>query len=162
MSPRTHTFIDNAYELKQRGLHLIRVCMNSQNRCAVFFDIDDTLLDAKNGSERDSFLQPIRPIVDLCKAALNAGLLVVIITARPDYPHNRTYTEQELIHHGIHYDLLYMYPNQTEYSNRSIRDFKTQCRRDALYRLQCDPLFAIGDRDWDFGKFGGIGMWLQE
>lgn len=152
-----HVFMGNPREMKHRGQQLIRT-YNGRKPAIVFFDIDDTLLDASSSSDRrQSFMAPISSILDLYQACRRAGLLIVIITARPDYPYNRQYTENELQFHCIDYDLLYMCP---EYM-KDIAHFKKVCRRDALQRLKCQPLFAIGDRDWDFGEYGGTGLWIQ-
>lgn len=163
----THTFFGSASDLKARGLQLLRLHdaqhaygfgPRSSNR-VVFFDIDDTLLLARGAYSRQgwTFFPAIRPIVELCRASHALGLRVVIITARPDVEGNRAFTEQELEYHRIPYDLLYMCPP----SVRNYAGFKAACRRDALGRLQCEPLFSIGDREWDIGHFGGYGLLID-
>lgn len=65
---------------------------------AVMFDIDDTLIfyDEK----------PNYPIIQLAQYARERGYKIVIITARPDYPRNRIYTQMELSMYEIPYDLI--------------------------------------------------------
>jgi histidinol phosphatase-like enzyme len=151
-----HVFIGNANEMKHKGLQLIR--SRHPKKKIAFFDIDDTLLDAKKSSSRASYLPPIKPIIDLAHAAQSNGMHVVIVTARPDSTYNRRYTEDELRHYGINFDLLYMCPPSVK---SDFEYFKKLCRLDAIQRLRSQPLFAIGDREWDFGEHGGVGLWIQ-
>lgn len=145
-----HVFMGSAEEMAQRGKQLLRMKMRHQT--VVFFDIDDTLIHSRS-------YQPIQPIVDLLRTAHANRLHIVIITARPDHASNRLFTQKELAALGIPYHLLYLCP----VSRRSGYDeFKRECRRNALHQLNAHPLFSIGDRDWDFGEHGGIGLWIQD
>ncbi len=145
-----HVFMGTAMEMAQRGKQLLRMKMRHQT--VVFFDIDDTLIDARS-------YRPIQPIIELLRTAHSQGLYIVIITARPGYPSNHLFTQKELSGLGIPYHLLYLCPP----SRRSgFDEFKRECRRLALHQLNAHPLFAIGDRDWDFGEHGGIGLWIHE
>ena len=138
-----------AREMAQRGKQLLQMRMRHQT--VVFFDIDDTLLHTHTN-------QPIAPVIDLLRTAHSLGLHIVVITARPDYSANHFYTQKELAALGIPYHLLYMCP----VSHRSGMDeFKRECRLKALRQLHAHPVFSIGDRDWDFGEHGGIGLWIQ-
>lgn len=151
---RIHIHIGNAWEMKNKGLQLLRMRQNHEQ--IVIFDIDDTLLDARH--ETGYFLRPIAPILQLCKAAESCGMYIVIITARPDSPYNRSYTERELAHHGIRYNMLYMCPPSVR---TDFAYFKKLCRLDACRRLAAHPLFSVGDREWDMGEYGGVGLWIM-
>lgn len=66
---------------------------------AVMFDIDDTLIFYNT--------LPNKPIIKLCQEANRLGYKIIIITARPDYPDNREFTENELKMHKIPFDLIF-------------------------------------------------------
>jgi hypothetical protein len=169
-----HIFHGTPTETKQRGLQLLRLrnahLRNRGKQYVVFFDIDDTLLNAQHSYYRASndYLPPILPIIDLYRAAEQNGLKMVIITARPDTPENRRFTQDELRYHKLRYDLLYL----NHPSNDDIPSFKRQARLDALKRLNNSdhpelfrdgiaPLFAVGDRQWDMGEYGGTGLLID-
>lgn len=145
-----HVFMGSADEMAQRGKLLLK--MRLRHQTVAFFDIDDTLLNTQSN-------QPIASVVDLLRTAHALGLHIVIITARPDYTANHFYTQKELAALGIPYHLLYLCPPGYR---AGIDEFKRDCRLKALRQLHAHPVFAIGDRDWDFGEHGGIGLWIQE
>lgn len=145
-------FSGSATEMRDMGLKMIRI--RPDDRTVVFFDIDDTLLNTNQN------FVPITPIVELYHAALSVGLRVVVITARLDTFENRGITEMELLQNHLPYALLYMRPEWYDTADK-IAQFKQICRKDALERLQALPLFAIGDQPWDFGVFGGVGLWIR-
>lgn len=166
-----HLFYGTAKEIKWKGQQILRTfhvnssyskenrydsdeCIKRDENIIVFFDIDDTLLNTKKS------MTPIQPIVDLHHACKSLGLKIVIITARPSTSENRKYTENQLFYYGIDYDLLYMSP-YLSYANvpeSAIYEYKRNCREDALQRLNGIPLFSVGDKEWDVGQYGGIGL----
>lgn len=150
-------FSGDADNMKDRGYQLIR--MRSPNQSVVFFDIDDTLLNTHQYVYEGGYMRSIAPIVGLYKTCRSIGLKTVIITARPAFQENIEFTKNELLFHGLGFDLLYMRPID---DTNDVADFKKWCRCDALHRLGGEPLFAIGDRVWDFGPYGGTGLWIKD
>lgn len=67
---------------------------------AVMFDIDDTLIKVRDG-------EVIQEMVELLRRSTMAGYRIVIITARPEYPVNVTWTKRQLASKGIHYHELH-------------------------------------------------------
>lgn len=157
-----HLFYGSAKEIKWKGQQILRTFhLNSSyntegctNNIVVFFDIDDTLLNTQKE------MTPIPPIVDLHHACESMGLKIVIITARPYTEENRIHTENQLLRYGITYELLYMSPylSYNGMPQSTIYDYKRQSRKDALERLDGIPLFSVGDKEWDTGQYGGIGL----
>ena len=70
---------------------------------AVMFDIDDTLIKVRDG-------EVIQEMVELLRRSTMAGYRIVIITARPEYPVNVTWTKRQLASKGIHYHELHFCP----------------------------------------------------
>ena len=97
---------------------------------AVMFDIDDTLIDVETGKTIPYSLN----LLHRCK---EAGLHIVIITARPGYDSNIQWTEEQLLEHGISYDELWFCP--MEYKN-SLK-----------HKLGYEFLLSVGDRLEDLG-----------
>lgn len=121
----------------------------NKNFC-VFFDIDDTLINSKDGKNIDQ-------IFDLYRYALSKKISTIIITARSGFKNNITSTIKQLDENHIkNYDLLYFRP---EYMDNT-KEFKMFARRNAR---ECGytPLFSIGDMSWDVGEYGGIPILLQ-
>ena len=141
-------------QAKKQGIELIDCLIknskhSSKNFC-VFFDIDDTLIDSKNGKNIDQ-------IFNLYRHALSNKISTIIITARPGFKNNITGTIKQLTENDIkNYDLLYFRP---EYMT-NLEEFKMFARRNAQ---ECGytPLFSIGDMKWDVGEYGGIPILLQ-
>lgn len=159
MNRNQHIFFGSPSEMKRKGQEILRYFLYKKNekndKYVVFFDIDDTLLNTKKN------MKPIQPIFDLYHTCRSLGIKTVIITARPDAIYNRKYTENELIDHGLSYDLLYMYPSYLPVTYEYIYEFKKKCREDALEVLNANPIFSVGDREWDMGKYGGIGLLVE-
>lgn len=162
-----HLFYGTAKEIKWKGQQILRTFhLNSSyntydtydTKCkkdiVVFFDIDDTLLNTKKG------MTPIPPIVDLHHACESMGLKIIIITARPYTEENRIHTENQLLQYGINYELLYMSPylSYNGMPQSTVYEYKRQSRKDALERLHGIPLFSVGDKEWDTGQYGGVGL----
>lgn len=70
---------------------------------AVMFDIDDTLIDTSTG-------KVIQDIYDLYKSAQKKGYRMIIITARPGFYKNVTWTRDQLRNIDISYDELIFTP----------------------------------------------------
>lgn len=70
---------------------------------AVMFDIDDTLIDTSTG-------KVIQDIYDLYKSAQKKGYRMIIITARPGFYKNVTWTRDQLRNMDISYDELIFTP----------------------------------------------------
>lgn len=165
-----HLFYGTAKEIKWKGQQILRTfhtnsLYNSyaydtgcKKDIVVFFDIDDTLLNTKKG------MTPISPIVDLHHACKSMGLKIIIITARPYTEENRIHTENQLLQYGITYELLYMSPylSYNGISQSAIYEYKRLSRQDALERLDGIPLFSVGDKEWDVGQYGGIGLIITD
>lgn len=155
---RTQVFRGDAESMKDRGMQLFRMRDVKQN--IVFFDIDDTLLNTHAPLYEGGYFSVIEPIAQLYHIARQLGLKTVVITARPDFASNIEYTKNELLFHKFSFDLLYMRPAQVQHDERGVFEFKKWCRYDALKRLGGQPVFSIGDNRWDFGPYGGAGLWI--
>jgi ribonucleotide monophosphatase NagD (HAD superfamily) len=70
---------------------------------AVMFDIDDTLIESSTG-------KVIQDIYDLYKNAQKKGYRMIIITARPGFYENVTWTRGQLRDINISYDELVFTP----------------------------------------------------
>jgi predicted secreted acid phosphatase len=113
---------------------------------AVVFDIDDTLIDQKTK-------QVIQPVYDFY-TFLKERMIIFIITARPDLDKTIEYTKNELTKHNIReYKSIYF----RKVSNTDIRRYKLYARKDILDKGY-NILISIGDKEWDIGEYGGIGI----
>jgi len=97
---------------------------------AVMFDIDDTLIDVETG-------KTIPYSLNLLNRCREAGLHIVIITARPGYDSNIQWTEDQLRQHGILYHELWFCP----------MDHKNSLK----HKLGYEFLLSVGDRLEDLG-----------
>ena len=116
----------------------------------VFFDIDDTLL-----RPFVSVPTPVQPVLDFYKYLTSHGYNVAIITARPNYEENVTYTLLDLKNIGIENDYKFIIL-RPEYM-RDIKEFKKLARKEIIDKGYT-PLMSIGDMYWDVGEYGGIGI----
>lgn len=71
---------------------------------AVMFDIDETLLHA-DGS-------PIPEMIYLFNTCKVLGYKIILITARPDYAINHSYTQMQLMNYGLYPNEVYFVPAQ--------------------------------------------------
>ena len=103
----------------------------------VCLDIDGTvLINHKNGSS--SVVCHFRSFVDTCK---QNGISILYVTARPDEPENRRWTEKQLIKCGLHpIEKLYMRPPKASYDK-----YKFQARSDII-KNGYTILISIGDQ----------------
>lgn len=120
---------------------------------AVCFDIDGTvLINMKNG--RTKCQNYMKLLVDACA---QAGISIFYVTARPDEPENRKYTEKQLRSCGLDlHHTLYMMPARAEYGN-----YKWHCRRNiesAGYTI----LLSVGDQFADLTKDKHVSEQLRD
>ena len=125
------------------GKNVIDSNMNVKKKCVVF-DIDDTLIDTKEGSI-------IYPIYNLYKYAQMKGISTILITARSGLANNIDLTVSQLSYNKISYDLIYFRP---EYMT-DVEKYKLFARKH-LYESGYTCIFSIGDMYWDVGEYGGI------
>ena len=97
---------------------------------AVMFDIDDTLIDVETG-------KTITYSLNLLYKCKEAGLHIVIITARPGYDSNIQWTEEQLLEHGMEYDELWFCPMEHKNSLKQ--------------KLGYEFLLSVGDSLEDLG-----------
>lgn len=95
---------------------------------AAMFDIDDTLIDSRTG-------QVIQDVYRIYKDIQNKGYKMIIITARPGYPDNVTWTRNQLKDINITYNELIFTPPQS----------KATYKRDSNYKY----IISVGDMDTD-------------
>ena len=94
-----------------------------KNFGTIVWDIDDTLVDNEENI--------IKPTHYVYKEAEKLGFKNVIVTARPDFPHNRKLTEKMLNDNRIetcHH--VYMMPSDLNPTEKSISKFKKDSRNE--------------------------------
>jgi hypothetical protein len=113
----------------------------------VIFDIDDTLFDPYSDRE-------ITPVINFYRYLVENNYNVAIITARENTPLNVKYTIDDLERHNIRgYKFLVL-------RNPSYNDlflYKKDVRKQ-IAEFGFTPLISIGDKRWDMGEYGGIGI----
>ena len=115
----------------------------------VVVDIDATLIN--ESGER------IEPVCWFYDQVLQTGLIPVLITARPSVPNVVEETEFQLYNANVmDYESIYFRdPSETD-----IQKYKTNCRKN-LWERDYRIIMSIGDKPWDVGEYGGIGVLLQ-
>ncbi len=113
---------------------------------AIIFDIDDTLIKSSGG-----LIGPIKSLYDL---ASRIGLVLFIVTNRVGTKSNIKETHAELSRYGITgYNTAYFrdqecddmwHPKKSARKNIRDRGYKT--------------VMSVGDKPWDVGEYGGIGV----
>jgi len=116
------------------------------NACVVF-DIDDTLIESETH-------KPIQPTVDFYHYIKSIGFHTVIVTAREGSEQNIEYTIDELKNLGIN-DYTHIFFRLPHIMNLYL--FKKNCRK-YIYENICPIIISIGDKTWDFGEYGGMGV----
>jgi predicted secreted acid phosphatase len=117
---------------------------------AVVFDIDDTLIDQRTK-------KLIQPVYDFY-LFLKSKVVIFIITARPDFERTIQYTKQELERYQItDYKSIYF----RKFTNNDIWKYKLYCRKDIIDKGY-NIIISIGDKDWDIGEYGGIGILVKK
>ena len=112
----------------------------------IVFDIDDTLIDSETH-------KPIEPTVDFYHMVKKLGFKTVIVTAREGTEDNIQKTIDELGNIGIkdYTHIFFRLPNVM-----NLYLFKKNCRKHIHEKL-CPIVMSIGDKNWDFGEYGGMG-----
>lgn len=113
---------------------------------SAIFDIDDTLIRSSG--------ELIPEVRDLYNYTLSLGMTTFIITNRVGTDENIERTHQELSSHGIvNYNTAYFrdadchnmwYPKLNARKHISDRGYTT--------------IISVGDKPWDIGKYGGLGV----
>lgn len=111
-----------------------------------FFDIDLTLID--------EFGKANLPILDFYNFLKKQNIKIVLITARKNDEEIRMFTEIQLHELGIteYYDIIFRDPKE-----KDLYKFKEQSRK-KFYEQGFYILMSVGDKDWDIGSYGGIGV----
>jgi hypothetical protein len=104
---------------------------------AVMFDIDDTLIHSGTGT-------PIQVMIDLLNMLKILGYRIVIITARPHFEHNITWTKSQLDQNGIFMNELIFCPAHE----------KTKMKK----WLGFNFILSVGDMPTDLG---GSKYWIR-
>jgi predicted secreted acid phosphatase len=113
---------------------------------AMVFDIDDTLINSSN--------LPIVPVIQLFEYAKHLGITPFIVTNRMGNDGNDIYTSQQLYAHGIRgYKGIY-------FRDKECLDMWTPkiCARRHIYEKGYNTVMSIGDKVWDIGEYGGVGV----
>ena len=130
---------------------------NNKYKPCVVFDIDGTILvdGVYSPSNRNEI------IIDVYKFLLylqDKGIDIFIITARPDFSHNRLATMKMLDKMKIHYKYLYMW-NQNIFDDQIM--FKESARKE-IFNNNYNIIMSLGDNYWDYGLYGGLGVHIYE
>lgn len=122
---------------------------------AIVFDIDDTLLDSITGKRMED-------VLNIYSFAKVLKLYIILITARSD--NNMIATDNQLKQNNISYTRLYFRKNKTNKKDITARDlyeYKLEARKDAMQRGY-NIIMSVGDKPWDVGTYGGIGIKLED
>lgn len=112
---------------------------------AVMFDIDDTLIDY-SGKE-------IKEIINLLKKCISMGIIVIIITARPE--ESREYTIEQLNHFDIRYGALFLRSPSDDFHT-----FKSKIKQQLSEKNDIVTIMSIGDNIIDIdGDYSGY--WIK-
>ena len=109
-------------------------CKRTRRKGAMIFDIDDTLIDA-----RDNLIPEVVHIFN----KFNTVFPTYILTARPS--RGRASTERMLRNFNLKYDKLIMLPPSEE-DDPGLYKWKRRCR---IAKMHDRVLVACGDQAWD-------------
>lgn len=113
----------------------------------VIFDIDETLFDPYSDRE-------IIPVINFYRYLVENNYNTAIITARENNPESLRYTLEDLEKHNVR-DYKFLFLREPFYNDLFI--YKRDARKhivDSGYT----PLMSLGDKRWDMGEYGGIGI----
>lgn len=131
------------------NIKLIFDKINIKPNSAVVFDIDETLIDS-NGRN-------ITSVVSFYNYVKSKGATPMIVTARINTKKNMKHTIEQLKRNGITgYRYLYLMPKNT-----NVWDYKASARKHIItqgYEVE----MSLGDKPWDIGKYGGIGIIVEK
>lgn len=113
----------------------------------IIFDIDDTLFDPYTDIE-------ITPVVDFYRYLVENNYTTAIITARENSPINLRYTLEDLERHNIK-NFKYIFLRDIYYNDLFL--YKKNARKRIIEKGYI-PLMSVGDKRWDMGEYGGIGI----
>jgi predicted secreted acid phosphatase len=121
-----------------------------QNKGAVMFDIDDTLLEVIENDSGRFNLKPIKPIINLLNECIKNGLLVIIITARDSI--YKTQTIKDLNKWNIKYSGLYC----RQSPEQDYEGFKSDIKEHLFNEFGVKILLSVGDNWIDIiGDYSG-------
>lgn len=116
-------------------------------RDIIIFDIDDTLFDPYTDIE-------ITPVINFYRYLVENNYTTAIITARENSPANFQYTLNDLERHNIR-DYKFLFLRDISYDDLFL--YKRDARKQ-IVNYGYSPLMSIGDKRWDMGEYGGIGI----
>lgn len=115
---------------------------------AVVFDIDDTVITQLG--------EAIPSIIHLVKFFRFKGAAIFFITARVGDPDVKLHTEYQMRSLGIPYNAIYY--RSSLFSDPWVFKEGIRCALGRNFRI----FMSVGDKPWDIGKCGGIGVLLKE
>jgi predicted secreted acid phosphatase len=129
--------------------HIKRI--KTQNKTAVMFDIDDTLLEVIENDNGRFILKPIKPIINLLNECLKNDIIVIIITARDNI--YRSQTIRDLNKWNIKYSGLYCRQSpEQDYDN-----FKSDIKEHLFKNFGLKIVMSVGDNWIDIiGDYSGF------
>jgi predicted secreted acid phosphatase len=126
---------------------------NNKYKPCVVFDIDGTILvDGIYAPSKKNEI--ISDVYNFLLHLQNNNIEIFIITARPDFPHNRSSTMKMLKTLDIDYTYLYMW-DQKIFNNHEV--FKRTARKE-IFDNNYNIIMSLGDNYWDYGDYGGLGV----
>jgi len=138
----------------------LKVLTSAVAGSAVVFDFDDTLFDPsvvvsrlRLDDGRYPMYAPITEMHDVLRDAAKRNMRIILITARPNSPHDRTAVEANMRQHGLPLDELHMNMHFPRH-----RNFKAAIRRDIQSRGTI--ALTIGDAWGDVNEPGGAD-WIK-
>ena len=141
--PRIYERYTRWNEVEAAAMHIVKACDPAKS--VVVLDIDATFLVNDNQSRTCDGARPHRGVQKIYKLALRRKIAVVFITARPDFPSNRSWTLRQLVCVGAQgAAALYMCPSNIR-SVAGISTFKHNARKTAAEKLNRQIVLCVGD-----------------
>lgn len=137
---KTQMIIDSA----KMALQNFKIPHNS----VVVFDIDDTIINTKTWKVID-------PIYDFYYYIQTLKIIPIFITARPITFWKETMKQLDSLNIR-NYESIY-FRNPTE---SNLWAYKENARKNIVDR-GFNVIMSIGDKEWDIGEFGGIGILIK-
>jgi predicted secreted acid phosphatase len=137
--------MDHTYDIVRRASYYLEH-LTLPEMPAMVFDIDDTLIDTKNN--------PIVPVIQLFEYVKTLGITPFIVTNRTGNSGSDFYTREQLASHGIKgYKGIYF----RDHTCRNLWIPKISARKH-IYEMGYNTVMSIGDKEWDVGDYGGVGV----
>ena len=148
--------IDNLklYNLLINNLNYI-LSHNNIYKPSIVFDIDGTIISDKVYAPA-SYSDLIEPIYYFYKYCMNIGINIFIITARPAYQYNIEKTVEMLQNIGLTANEYYFCRHG---ENQSFCKYES---RKNIFDKGYTVVMSLGDNIWDIGKYGGMGILVNE